>query len=68
MELFSEQWMKKFMTEWNKENSLVGPLQKIGFNSSIAYGIDGEDQPRGIININNGKAVSAGCQQPYYEA
>jgi len=61
MELFSENWMKKYMDEWNNEDTLAGALEKIGFNSTIAYGIDGEDQPRGIIHIKNGKATSAGA-------
>ncbi len=60
MELFSDEWMKKFMAEWNNESSLSGELEKIGFCSSIAYGFDNDDQPRGIINVENGKAVSAG--------
>ena len=61
MELFSDEWMKKFMNEWNNESLLADELEKIGFNSAIAYGFDGEDQPRGIINIENGKATSAGA-------
>ncbi|MCP3850437.1 MAG: SCP-2 sterol transfer family protein [Gammaproteobacteria bacterium] len=61
MKLFSEDWMKKFMTEWNNESTLSGELEKIGFNSTIAYGIDGEEQPRGYIQIENGKAISAGA-------
>ena len=61
MELFSDEWMKKYMNEWNSESSLSDALQQIGFNSTIAYGFDGEDQPRGIINIENGKAISAGA-------
>ena len=60
MELFSDQWMKKFMDEWNNENNLSGALEKIGFSSTIAYGFDGDEQPRGVINVENGRAVSAG--------
>ncbi len=60
MELFSDQWMKKFMDEWNNENNLSGALEKIGFSSTIAYGFDGDEQPRGVINVENGMAVSAG--------
>ena len=60
MELFSDKWMKKFMDEWNKEHSLSGELKKIGFSSTIAYGFDGDEHPRGVINVKNGKAVSAG--------
>jgi sulfur carrier protein ThiS len=58
-DLFSDAWMKALMTEWNNEPELADALAQINFNSSIAYGIDGEDKPRGIIVIENGKAVSA---------
>ncbi len=60
-ELFSDEWMKGFMDAWNGEPDLSGALEKIGFNSVIAYGFDGEDQPRGVIDVQNGKAVSAGA-------
>ena len=59
-ELFSDEWMMRFMEEWNKESELTGALEAIGFNSIIGYGIDGEDQPRGVISVENGKIVSAG--------
>lgn len=59
-ELFSAEFMNKFMEEWNKEPELAGALEKIGFNSTIGYGIDGEGQPRGFLKIENGKAVAAG--------
>lgn len=61
MELFSDDWMKKYMIEWNNEATLAGKLEEISFNSTIAYGVDGEDQPRGIIHIKNGIATSAGA-------
>ena len=60
-DLFSDEWMKGFMDAWNGEPDLAGALEKIGFNSVIAYGFDGEDKPRGVIDIQNGKAVSAGA-------
>ncbi|TNF98252.1 MAG: SCP-2 sterol transfer family protein [Gammaproteobacteria bacterium] len=60
-EMFSNDWMKGFMDAWNSEPGLSGELEKIGFNSVIAYGIDGEDQPRGYIKIENGHAVDAGA-------
>jgi hypothetical protein len=60
MELFSNEWMQKFKTEWNNETSLSDELAKISFNSIIAYGFDGESLPRGIISIENGKITSAG--------
>ena len=60
-DLFSDEWMKSFMEQWNAEPELSGALAEIGFNSVIAYGIDGEDQPRGVIKVEGGKAVSAGA-------
>jgi len=60
-ELFSEAWMNRFSEEWNKESKLAGELAKIGFNSVIAYGFDGEDQPRGFIKVEGGRVVASGA-------
>lgn len=57
-ELFSAEWMAKFMEEWNKEPELAGALEKIDFNSTIAYGIVGEDKPRGVLTVQGGKAAA----------
>ena len=60
-DLFSDEWMKSFMAQWNAEPELSDALAQIGFTSAIAYGFDGEEQPRGVISIENGQAVSAGA-------
>jgi len=60
-ELFSEEWMQSFMTQWNAESDLVGALAQIGFSSVIGYGFEGEEQPRGVITVENDKAVAAGA-------
>ena len=60
-ELFSEEWMKSYMDAWNKEPELSDALAKIDFDSVIAYGFDGEDNPRGVLVVQKGKAVSAGA-------
>ena len=60
-DLFSDDWMKGYMEQWNGESDLADALAAIGFNSVIGYGIDGEDQPRGVITVENGKATSAGA-------
>ncbi len=60
-ELFSEEWMKSYMDAWNNEPELSDALAKIDFDSVIAYGIDGEDDPRGVLVVQKGKAVSAGA-------
>ena len=60
-ELFSEEWMKSYMDAWNNEPDLSDALAKIDFNSVIAYGFDGESDPRGVLVVEQGKAVSAGA-------
>jgi hypothetical protein len=59
-ELFSEQWVKSFMTKWNEEPDLSDALAEINFNSVIAYGFDGEDDPRVYLKVENGKGTEAG--------
>jgi len=60
-ELFSDEWMNGFKEEWNKEPELTEELGKIGFDSTIAFGFDGEDKPRGVLTVENGKAVAGGA-------
>ena len=59
-DLFSDEWMKSFMEQWNAEPELSDSLAEIGFSTVLSYGIDDEEQPRGVIRVENGKAVSAG--------
>ncbi|MBU0499100.1 MAG: SCP-2 sterol transfer family protein [Gammaproteobacteria bacterium] len=59
-ELFSQEWMQGFQAKWNGEPTLSGELEQIGFNSVIGYGFPGEDAPRGVLGVTNGKAVAAG--------
>ncbi len=58
-EIFAEQWMQKMMEEWNNEPALANELLNLDFNSTIAYGFKDEDEPRGILVIEKGKAVLA---------
>ncbi len=60
MDMFNDEWMSKFQAAWNNEPELAGALEKIGFNSTIGYGFDGDSQPVGVIEVENGKVVSAG--------
>ncbi|MCP4044312.1 MAG: SCP-2 sterol transfer family protein [Gammaproteobacteria bacterium] len=62
-ELFSAEWMQSFQEAWNGDPDLSGALSKIGFNSNIAYGFQGEEQPRGILVVENGMAVAAGAYE-----
>jgi hypothetical protein len=60
-DLFSPEWMDKFMQEWNNEPELSGALSQIGFNSVIGYGFDGDDAPIGVLTVENGVATAAGA-------
>ncbi|MDH5446571.1 MAG: SCP-2 sterol transfer family protein [Gammaproteobacteria bacterium] len=60
-EVFSAEWMDQFMQQWNNEPELSDELAKIGFNSNIGYGFDGDADPKGVICIENGKATDAGA-------
>lgn len=58
-DIFSDQWMQNLMQEWNNEPELASDLANIGFNSTIAYGFENEDEPRAVLVIKKGKAVAA---------
>jgi len=60
-DLFSDEWMKSFMDQWNAEPGLADALAQISFNSVIGYGFQGEDQPRGVLTVETGKATAAGA-------
>ena len=60
-DLFSAEWMGSFAEHWNSDAELTGPLGEIGFNSTIGYGFPNDDQPRGVLVVENGKAVSGGA-------
>jgi hypothetical protein len=57
--LFSDDWMVDFGNAWNDEAGLGDALAKIGFGSVIGYGFDGEDQPRGVLVVENGYVTKA---------
>lgn len=59
-ELFSQTWMQQLQSKWNATSSIVEPLQKAGFSARIGYGFKGEDSPRGILVIEQGRVVEAG--------
>ena len=59
-DLFSNDWMARFMDEWNNEPELANELAHIKFNSRIAYGFKNESEPRGIIEVSEGRVTSAG--------
>ena len=59
-ELFSADWAKKYQDIWNSDEGIAKQLGESGFNSTVAFGIDGEDSPRVVLKIANGQIISAG--------
>ncbi len=59
-DLFSDEWMKSYQAAWNNEPGIASELEKIGFNSKIGYGFLGEEKPRSILVVENGKVTAAG--------
>lgn len=59
--LFSDDWMVDFGNAWNDEPELGDALAKIGFNSTIGYGFEGEEKPRGYVKVEKGYVTGAGA-------
>ncbi len=51
--------MDDFITQWNADAELVESLQEIEFGSNIGYGIEGEDDARVVLTVENGIATAA---------
>jgi putative sterol carrier protein len=62
-EMFSPEWMQAYKEKWNAEPELKDALAKINFSSNIGYGFKGEDNPKGILVVENGEAVHAGAYE-----
>ncbi len=60
-DLFDDEWMKSFQGIWNGDPALKDALAEIGFNSVIGYGVPGDDNARGFIDVQNGEVVAAGA-------
>lgn len=59
-DLFTDDWMKSFMDEWNDEPELSDALAKIDFKSTIGYGFSGDETPCGVLVVEGGKVIEAG--------
>ncbi|MBT7444173.1 MAG: SCP-2 sterol transfer family protein [Methylococcales bacterium] len=58
MILFDGDWMAKYMEVWNNATEVSDALAEINFTSTIGCGMPDEDNPRGILVVENGKAIS----------
>jgi hypothetical protein len=59
-ELFTTEWIVDFSKLWNTDEEMDNYFFTIGFDSIIGYGFIGEDKPRAVLMIEEGKVISAG--------
>jgi len=59
-ELFSDDWANNYKQIWNSSEGIAQELGQSNFNSVVAFGVDGEDAPRVVLNISDGQIISAG--------
>lgn len=59
-QLFSDAWMNQLKDAWNSEPEVKDALAAIDFNSVIACGFKGEDNPIGVFVVEKGVCVRAG--------
>lgn len=60
-ELFSDEWMKGYQEIWNSSAEVSDALASINFTSTIGCGFPDDDQPRGVLVVENGKATHGGA-------
>lgn len=53
-DIFSEEWMVKYKSLWNGDVEHVKQLADSDFTSNVGFGLVGEENPRVIIEIQNG--------------
>lgn len=58
--LFSRPWMQEFAQAWNNDTGMTGSLASADFNTLIGFGYQDEDQPRGVIEVLQGRVASSG--------
>ena len=57
-DLFSDRWLARFAEVWNSEPELTDALGRISFDASIGYGFKGEERPRGVVIVRDGRIVT----------
>lgn len=58
-ELFDDAWVAALREKWNHDPDMTGPLSQSNFNSTIAFGLIEETDPRVVIEVLNGRIEHA---------
>ena len=57
-DLFSNEWSQSFKDAWNADSDITESLQRVGFNSVVAYGLPDDEAPSFVMTIQNGVVSS----------
>ena len=63
-DLFSNEWAQAFMDAWNADEEITASLQRVGFNSVVAFGLPDDTVPAFIMTIQNGLVSSINTADP----
>ena len=63
-DLFSKEWAQAFMDAWNADEEITASLQRVGFNSVVAFGLPDDTVPSFIMTIQNGLVSSINTASP----
>ena len=57
-DLFSNEWAQAFKDAWNADEEIIASLQRVGFNSVVAFGLPDDADPAFVMTIQNGMVSS----------
>ena len=57
-DLFSNEWAQAFKNAWNADEEITTSLQRVGFDSVVAFGLPADEVPAFIMTIQNGLVSS----------
>ncbi len=57
-DLFSDEWAQAFKDAWNADEEITASLQRVGFDSVVAFGLPDDDVPAFTMTIKSGLVSS----------
>ena len=57
-DLFSNEWAQSYKDAWNADEEITAQLQRVGFNSVVAFGLPESEEPAFVMKIQNGMVSS----------
>ena len=60
-EIFSKEWMTKYKSLWNEDREHIQQLADSDFSANVGFGLQDEDNPRVIVEVQNGIITGLGA-------